>query len=83
MSNEYKGEEVGTASKPEIKEETSIAGRIFCRPDCKYCFGRGYERWIVNRTTKPDGSKHETFADTPCRKARTVFENVSTEELTT
>ena len=70
MSNEPNGAEVSRASEPE----TNIVSRIFCRTDCKYCFGRGYERWLANRTTRPDGSKHESFLDRPCRNARMAQE---------
>jgi hypothetical protein len=45
------------------------------RHDCRYCLGRGYERWLSARIKHPDGSIKEEFEEKACRCVKVAVIN--------
>ena len=60
------------ATEPQLENNKNNNPQLelISRNDCKYCYGRGYERWLSGRIKHPDGSIEESFEDRQCRCIR-------------
>ena len=64
------------AYDPKIKGHTEAELEYISKYNCKYCHGKGYERWLSGRIKHPDGSIEESFEDRQCRCIRIKVVNV-------
>jgi len=59
------GKVVGAKATEPNSEGTEL--QLVSKDSCKYCYGRGYERWLSGRIKHPDGSIEEQFENCQCR----------------
>ena len=63
-------DDVIVGCEPTLPPTNNYELVLTCKDSCKYCLGRGQERWLSARHKYSDGSVDEEFELRKCRRAR-------------